>query len=408
MSNQSKNIYIAATFDTKSAEACYIRDLILATGLSVITVDLSAKSFANSEADITPEMVAKHHPEGSSAVFQDDRGPAMAAMTVAFNNFILSRDDIAGIIGLGGSGGTALITSAMQKLPIGLPKLMVSTMASGEVSSYVGSSDIFMLYSVTDIAGLNRISRPILANAAHSIAGAVKYQAPIVQEEKPAIGLSMFGVTTTCVLALSNKLQDDYDCTVFHATGNGGMAMEKLVDSGLLNAVLDITTTEVCDLLFQGALACTAERFDSIARSKIPYIASCGALDMINFGAPSTIPSCYDGRDRYYHNPQVTLIRTSPEENRKMGVWIGEKLNACEGEVRFFIPEGGLSALDAPGQALWSPESDNAFFDALTETVKQTDKRRIIRLPYHINDPLFADAVLNEFKTLWNNQYNQE
>jgi len=405
MSNQSKNIYIAATFDTKSTEACYIRDLILATGLSVITVDLSAKSFANSEADITPETIASYHPEGATAVFQEERGPSMAAMTVAFSNFILSRNDIAGIIGLGGSGGTSLITNAMQKLPIGLPKLMVSTMASGEVSSYVGSSDIFMLYSVTDIAGLNRISRPILANAAHSIAGAVKYQATQIKDDKPAIGLTMFGVTTTCVQALSNALHDDYDCIVFHATGTGGTAMEKLVDSGLINAVLDITTTEVCDMLFNGVLACTPERFDSIARTKVPYIGSCGALDMINFGAPSTIPADYDGRARYYHNPQVTLIRTNPEENRQMGIWIGEKLNACEGEVRFFIPEGGISALDAPEQALWSPESDKALFDALTETVKQTDKRRLIRLPYHINDPLFAEAVLNEFKILWNNQY---
>ena len=405
MSNQSKNIYIAATFDTKSTEACYIRDLILATGLSVITVDLSAKSFANSEADITPETIASYHPEGATAVFQEERGPSMAAMTVAFSNFILSRNDIAGIIGLGGSGGTSLITNAMQKLPIGLPKLMVSTMASGEVSSYVGSSDIFMLYSVTDIAGLNRISRPILANAAHSIAGAVKYQATQIKDDKPAIGLTMFGVTTTCVQVLSNALHDDYDCIVFHATGTGGTAMEKLVDSGLINAVLDITTTEVCDMLFNGVLACTPERFDSIARTKVPYIGSCGALDMINFGAPSTIPADYDGRARYYHNPQVTLIRTNPEENRQMGIWIGEKLNACEGEIRFFIPEGGISALDAPEQALWSPESDNALFDALTETVKQTDKRRLIRLPYHINDPLFAEAVLNEFKILWNNQY---
>lgn len=406
MSNQSKSIYIAATFDTKSAEAHYIKELIEAIGLPVTMVDLSTQSISNSAVDITRQTIAEFHPNGAKAVFQNqgERGPAMAAMTLAFNNFILSRKDIAGIIGLGGSGGTAIITPAMQSLPIGLPKLMVSTMASGNVADYVGSSDIAMLYSVTDIAGLNRISRQVLANAAHSIAGAVKYQATIAIEEKPAIGLTMFGVTTPCVQKLAARLNQDFDCIIFHAIGSGGMAMEKLIDSGLLNAVLDMTTTEICDMMFGGALACTEERLDSVARTKIPYIGSCGALDMVNFGSPSTVPERYEDRQIYFHNPQVTLMRTTPEENRRMGVWIGEKLNACEGEVRFFIPEGGVSALDAPGQRFWSPECDNALFNALTKTVVQTDKRRLIRLPYHINDAAFVEAVFNEFTTLWNNQ----
>lgn len=404
MSNQSNSIYVVTTFDTKSAEACYIRELILATGLSVKTVDLSTKYFANSTADFSPKNVAEFHPQGADAVFSGDRGKAMSAMALAFNNFILSRKDVGGLIGLGGSGGTALVTPAMQSLPIGLPKLMVSTMASGDVSNYVGASDIAMLYSVTDIAGLNRISRQVLANAAHSIAGAVKFQAPIHQDEKPALGLTMFGVTTPCIQQLSAKLDDKFDCIVFHATGTGGMAMEKLADSGLLNAVLDLTTTEICDMMFGGVLACSPERLDAIARSKIPYIGSCGALDMVNFGNPSTIPERYKDRLFYPHNPQVTLMRTTPEENRQMGVWIGEKLNACEGEVRFFIPEGGVSALDASDQSFWSPESDKALFDALTQTVKQTDKRRLIRLPYNINDPKFVEAVFDEFTQLWNNQ----
>jgi uncharacterized protein (UPF0261 family) len=404
MSIQSNNIYVVTTFDTKSAEACYIRELILATGLTVTTVDLSTKSFQDSDADITPSMVAQFHPEGADAVFSGDRGKAMIAMATAFNQFMLSRTDVGGIIGLGGSGGTALITPAMQSLPIGLPKLMVSTMASGDVSNYVGSSDISMLYSVTDIAGLNRISRQVLANAAHSIVGAVKFQAPIAKDEKPALGLTMFGVTTPCIQQLSAKLNDKFDCLVFHATGTGGAAMEKLADSGLLNAVLDMTTTEICDMMFGGVLACTPDRLDAFARTKLPYIGSCGALDMVNFGNPSTIPERYKDRLFYPHNPQVTLMRTTPEENRQMGIWIGEKLNACEGEVRFFIPEGGVSALDAPDQSFWSPESDKALFDALTETIKQTDKRRLIRLPYHINDAEFVQAVFNEFNQLWNNQ----
>ncbi|AKJ42950.1 Tm-1-like ATP-binding domain-containing protein [Pragia fontium] len=399
---KKKSIYIATTFDTKSEEALYIRDLINATDLLVTTVDLSTKSAENHfDSTISAQEVARFHPLGEKSVFCGDRGKSMVAMALAFQHFLLSRDDVAGLIGLGGSGGTALITPAMQALPIGIPKLMVSTMASGDVANYVGASDIAMLYSVTDIAGLNRISRQVLANAAHSMAGAVKYSVPEVKNEKPALGLTMFGVTTPCMQAISTHLADKFDCLTFHATGTGGMAMEKLAASHLLDGMLDITTTEICDHLFGGVLACGPDRLDVVAATKIPYVGSCGALDMVNFGNPETIPTHYKDRLFYSHNAQVTLMRTTKEENQKLGEWIGHKLNACEGEVRFLIPEGGVSALDAPGQLFWSPENDAALFEALEKTVIQTERRRLIRVPYNINEPQFAEAAVAQFNEIW-------
>lgn len=397
------SVYIATTSDTKGKEQNYVRDLIAATGLKTVTVDLSTTSpSAASPADINASTVAAYHPQGAEAVFCGDRGRAIHAMAVAFERFILSRHDVAGLIGLGGSSGTALITPAMQILPIGLPKLMVSTMASGDISGYIGASDISMMYSVTDVAGLNRISRQVLGNAAHQIAGAVKFHIQESHDAKPAIGLTMFGVTTPCIQAASKALEEEFDCLVFHATGSGGKAMEKLVDSHLLAGVLDLTTTEVCDLLFDGVLACGPERFDAIAKMQVPCVASCGALDMVNLGAPASVPEKYANRLFYNHNAQVTLMRTTVAENIAMAQWIGEKLNRCEGEVRFLIPEGGFSALDAPGQAFWHPEARDAFINTLESIVQQTEKRRIVRLPFHINDPLFANAAVEAFRAIFN------
>lgn len=328
-----RQIYIATTTDTKGEELTYVSELIKATGLTTVTVDLSTKEGPRaSGADISAEMVASYHPDGRQAVFCGDRGRAISAMALAFEGFINSREDVAALLGLGGSGGTALITPAMQSLPIGIPKLMVSTMASGDVSGYIGASDIAMMYSVTDIAGLNRISRRVLSNAAHQIAGAVYFaKAEVATDDKPALGLTMFGVTTPCIQAVSAALSSEYDCLVFHATGSGGKAMEKLAESGLLAGALDLTTTEVCDLLFDGVLACGPERFDAIAHTNIPYVGSCGALDMVNFGSPATIPAKYSDRLFYKHNAQVTLMRTTEQENIQMARWIGEKLNRCQG-----------------------------------------------------------------------------
>lgn len=281
----------------------------------------------------------------------------------------------------------------MQSLPIGVPKLMVSTMASGDISGYIGASDISMMYSVTDVSGLNRISRKVLRNAANQIAGAVYFYQEEQVVDKPAVALTMFGVTTPCVQQLTQKLENNYDCLVFHATGSGGKAMEKLVDSHLLHSVLDLTTTEVCDYLFDGVLACDEDRFGAIARTKIPYIGSCGALDMVNFGRPSSVPEKYKGRQFYHHNAQVTLMRTTPEENRQLGIWIAEKLNQCEGPLRFVLPQGGFSALDIEGAPFWDPQANQAFFDAFITTFKETETRQLVISPYHINSAEFTQQI---------------
>jgi uncharacterized protein (UPF0261 family) len=320
-------------------------------------------------------------------------------MGEAFARYIVARDDIAGIVGIGGGGGTSIVTAGMRALPIGLPKLMVSTLASGDVSAYVDVSDIAMMYSVTDIAGLNRISRAVLANAAHAIGGMARTSAPRAAE-KPAIGLTMFGVTTPCVTQVAEALRHEYDCLVFHATGAGGRAMEKLADSGMLVGFIDATTTEICDLLLDGVLSAGPDRLGAVARTRLPYVGSVGALDMVNFRGFDTVPEKYRGRNLYRHNPQVTLMRTTAEENRRMGEWIGERLNRCEGVIRFLLPEKGLSALDAPGKAFHDPEADAALFDALGRTVQQNDKRKIVRLPHHINDPEFSAALVANFREI--------
>jgi uncharacterized protein (UPF0261 family) len=254
-----------------------------------------------------------------------------------------------------------------------------------------------MMYSVTDVAGLNRISRVILANGAHAIAGMAATTSE-VREDKPALGLSMFGVTTPCVTQIVDRLNSDYDCLVFHATGTGGQSMEKLADSRLVDGMLDITTTEVCDLLMGGIFPCTEDRFGAVARTRLPYIGSCGALDMVNFAGKETVPAHYRNRNLYEHNPQITLMRTTLEENGRMGRWIGEKLNACEGPVRFLIPEGGVSALDAPGKPFWDPDADAALFGAIENTLRATSNRILLRLPHHINSPEFADAAVAAFR----------
>lgn len=388
--------YVAGTFDTKERELSFIADCLRQAGIRTVTVDLSTSGTAT-KADIPAATVAAYHPNGAKAIFTGDRGSAIAAMTAAFRHFVKSRSDLAGLISAGGSGGTALVTPAMRDLAVGVPKVMVSTMASGDVRPYVGPSDICMMYSVTDVSGINRISEQVLSNAAHALAGMVAHRRPPSVAGKPAIGLTMFGVTTPCVQGVSAALSDKYDCLVFHATGTGGESMEKLADSHLLAGVIDTTTTEVCDFLMGGVLACTEDRFGAIIRSKVPYVVSCGALDMVNFGAPETVPERYNGRKFYPHNPQVTLMRTTPEENERMGVWIGERLNRMEGPVRLLIPEGGVSAIDRPGQPFYDPDADRALFDALERTVVQTANRRIIRRPENVNEPGFIQALVANF-----------
>ena len=396
--NLDRAAYVVGTFDTKGRELNFVRSRLSAAGLRTVTVDLGT-SERPSGADIGPREVARYHPQGSDAVFTGDRGTAVAAMAEAFSRFLVARRDLGGVISAGGSGATALATPAMQRLDVGIPKVMVSTVASGDVKPYVGPTDICMMYAVTDVQGLNRISRRVLTNAANALAGMIA-QAPDQRaddQEKPAIGLTMFGVTTPCVQAVTYALQDRYDCLVFHATGTGGQSMEKLVDSGLLTGVIDATTTEIADFHLGGVMSAGEDRLGAIIRAKIPYVGSCGALDMVNWGAMDTVPEKFRERKLYAHNPQVTLMRTTAKENDAMGRWIARKLNLCEGPVRFLIPEGGVSLLDAPDANFWDPDADRALFAAIEEEFVSSGNRRLVHVSHNINEPEFARALVDNF-----------
>jgi uncharacterized protein (UPF0261 family) len=269
------------------------------------------------------------------------------------------------------------------------------------VAPYVGPADICMMYSVTDVQGLNSISQRVLGNAAHALAGMIAHPIPPAPDsDKPALGLTMFGVTTPCVQAITLALQADYECLVFHATGTGGRSMEKLVDSGLIAGVIDVSTTEVCDLLMGGVFSAGEDRLGAIIRTGIPYVGACGALDMVNFGAMDSLPEHYRGRNLYVHNPQVTLMRTTADENVRMGRWIAARLNRMAGPVRFFLPEGGVSLIDAPGQPFHDPEANRALFDTLETEVAQNADRKLVRLPGNINDPASAAAMVSAFREI--------
>ncbi len=403
--------YVAGTFDTKARELFFLRNCIEKLGLRTVTVDLST-SGKPSPAMVHPREVARHHPDGERAVLTGDRGSAVSAMATAFEHYVATRRDIGGLISAGGSGGTALATAGMRRLPVGVPKLMVSTVASGDVRPYVGPADICMMYSVTDVAGINRISEQVLSNAAHALAGMIAH-APRPEARtadagaKPAIGLTMFGVTTTCVQAVVKMLEDRFDCLVFHATGTGGQSMEKLAESKLLDAVLDLTTTEICDEIAGGVLSAGPDRLGVFGRGRVPWVGSCGALDMVNFWAFDTVPARYRQRNLYRHNPNVTLMRTTADECRRIGEYIAAALNRMQGPVRFLIPEGGVSALDAPGQPFHDPVADKVLFDTIAGAFRAAPNRRLVRVPHHINAPAFADAavaslaeVLGEASTL--------
>jgi uncharacterized protein (UPF0261 family) len=398
----AKFVYVIGTADTKLEELLWLKSCLHAAGVGSQIIDVSTGSpndlNENNQVDFNATQVAAYHPDGIAAVFCGERGKAVTAMSSALTYFLQSTaDDISGIIGIGGSGGTALITTAMKSMPIGVPKLMVSTMASGNVGGYVGGVDIAMLYTVTDLSGLNYLSRTILANAANMLAGAVSNVINHDRTQKPVLGLTMFGVTTPCINQLVALLHEQFDPLVFHATGNGGISMERLVENGEIVGVLDITLTEVADLLFGGVLACPDTRLDCIAQTQIPWVGSAGALDMINFSDRDSIPERYAHRQFVEHNAQVTLMRTTPEENYQLGVWIGEKLNRCNGPVCFIIPEGGFSALDAPGQPFFDPQARRAFAEGLELTVIQTAQRQIIKTPHHINAPEFCSLVIEQF-----------
>ncbi len=398
----NRTAIVAGTFDTKGRELNFIRDRLKALGIATRTVDLST-SGKPSTANVTPLQVASMHPHGTAAVFSDDRGRSVAAMAEAFARWIAREPRVGGIIAAGGSGGTTLATAGMRALPIGIPKVMVSTVAAGDVRTYVGASDVVMFHSVADVQGLNSIMERVLGNAAHALAGMIAQMPTREAYEakrklaRPALGITMFGVTTPCVQALTKRLEGDYECLVFHATGTGGRAMEALGDSGLLAGFLDITTTEIADMLVGGILPADQDRLGAPIRTGLPYLGSVGALDMVNFGPRETVPERFAGRNFVIHNPNVTLMRTTPEENRAAGEWIGGRLNQMEGPALFLLPEGGVSALDRPGGPFHDPEADAALFEAIEKTVHPTSRRRVQRVRANINDAAFVDAVVEAF-----------
>lgn len=393
-----KNIFVVGTCDTKQEELSFVKSELSKLGASALLVDVGTRS-RGSVADVSAQAVAASHPLGPKAVLGlTDRGEAVKAMGEALIAYLASRDDVGGIIGLGGGGNTSLVTSAMRALPLGTPKVMVSTVASGDVSPYVGMSDICMISPVTDIAGLNRLNRVVLRNAAHAIAGMVAHESRTAEaHELPAVGITQFGVTTPCVDELRRRLSGSLECMVFHATGVGGQIMEKLLDSRMLGGLLDVTTTEVADFIVGGVLPCTADRFGAAIRTRSPCVVSCGALDMVNFGPEETLPSRFRRRRLYRHNPQVTLLRTSPEESFRIGAWIAARLNLCEGPVRVILPEKGISALDAVGQPFYDPVADRALFDAIEGALRTNSDRRLEFAPFHINDAGFAELVCKRF-----------
>ena len=391
----SGTVLIIGTLDTKGVEFAYIRDLIAARGHATLMLDagIDAPQFA---ADISSARVAAAGGSSIEALREaHDRAVALDVMcrgarAVALELLTEGRFD--GVISLGGSGGTAIATSAMQALPVGMPKVMVSTMASGDVARYVDVKDITMMYSVVDVAGLNRLSRRILANAAGAVCGMVEQEIP-AGEDKPLITATMFGVTTPCVTRARERLEAaGYEVLVFHAVGSGGRAMEALVADGFITGVLDVTTTEWCDELVGGVLSAGPGRLDAAAQAGLPQVVSVGALDMVNFGAFESVPEQFKDRNLYKHNPQITLMRTTPEENAELGRIIATKLNAATGPTALFLPLRGVSMIDAEGMPFWSPEADAALFAAIRATVDPA-KVELVELDLNINDDAFSDAM---------------
>ncbi|MDX1522521.1 MAG: Tm-1-like ATP-binding domain-containing protein [Anaerolineae bacterium] len=391
-------ILLIGTLDTKGAEYGFVRDLIIARGHEVMVLDGGVTGEPTLEPDISAAEVAE---AGGNSLAdlraQADRGTAIETMARGAARLVrqLQADGkIDGVLGLGGSGGTAIATPAMRELPVGFPKVMISTVASGDVAPYVGSKDVTMMYSVVDIAGINRISRRVLANAVGAICGMVE-QPVFGGEDKPLIAATMFGVTTPCVTALRERLeQAGYEVLVFHATGSGGQSMEGLIDDGFITGVADVTTTEWCDELVGGVLSAGPHRLEAAARAGIPQVVSVGALDMVNFWAVETVPPQFKDRTLYKHNPNVTLMRTTPEECAELGRIIAGKLNQATGPTVLFLPLKGVSAIDAEGQPFHLPQADAALFEALRRNVRPPVE--IVELDLHINDPEFASAMAEQ------------
>jgi uncharacterized protein (UPF0261 family) len=392
-------IVLVGTLDTKGVEYGFVRDLLLSQGIQVLIVDagVQAPSFI---PDVTNDQVFAAAGTTLAAVrLTNDRGQAveLAARGATMVVQDLHKDGrVGGVLALGGSAGTTIGTAVMRALPFGVPKVMVSTLASGQVKQWVGVRDIFMVHSVVDISGLNRVSRKVLSNAAHALIGMVKIGGTALAcgDDKPLITATMFGVTTPCVSACRQQLETKgYEVLVFHATGTGGRTMESFIHDGLIQGVLDVTTTELADELVGGILGAGQDRLTAAGLRGVPQVISLGALDMVNFGPRDTVPEAFSQRRFYQHNSSVTLMRTTPEENDRLGKEIAQKASAARGPTAILVPLGGVSAIDRPGQPFWWPEADQALFQSLRNWM--SPRVQLLELDLHINDPEFAAAAVS-------------
>jgi uncharacterized protein (UPF0261 family) len=389
---------LLGTLDTKGIEYDYLRQRVQEYGCEVILIDAGSKGDPLTQPDITHDEVARAAgADVAQLAASGDRGVAVETMARGATAIVLdlfAQGRLHGIMGLGGSGGSSLVTQAMRALPIGVPKLMVSTLASGDTRPYVGSVDVTMMYSVVDIAGINRISERILTNAAAAIAGMAHTYAQFrpSSDVKPLVGATMFGVTTPCVTEARRYLEErGYEVLVFHATGTGGRSMEALVNGGFLAGVLDITTTELADELVGGVLSAGPDRLEAAGKHALPQVVSLGALDMVNFGPMDTVPDKFRQRRLYKHNPTVTLMRTTPEECAELGRILARKLNAAKGPVALFIPLRGISMIATEGGAFYDADADQALISALKAELQSHVE--VHELAMDINDPRFAQVM---------------
>lgn len=390
-----RTIAVIGALDTKGPEFAFVKAEIERRGHRALVIDTAVMGPSAFPPDVSAEAVAA----AAGASLDDlrakaDRGAAIEAMTrgaVKIVRRLFDEGRVEAVLGMGGSAGTVIATSAMRALPLGVPKVMVSTLAAGDVRPYVGTKDIAMLHSVVDVAGINRVSAPIYANAVGAVIGMVETVPPAI-DEKPLIAASMFGNTTPLVDACRERLEArGYEVLVFHATGTGGQTMESLIEEGHITAALDVTTTEWADELVGGVLSAGPKRLSAASARGIPQVVAPGCLDMVNFWARETVPPKYAGRLFHQWNPNVTLMRTTPEENAELGRILAEKASASSGRVAFYLPLRGVSQLDAPGKEFWWPEADRALFEAIKG--HRRPDIPVYELDCNINDAVFAEAV---------------
>lgn len=391
-------VVLIGTLDTKGVEVQFLRDVLQQSSVRSLVVDASVLQLPLFTADVTRDQVYAAAGTTHAAVQRaGDRGKAIEAAARGIARILRDLHDqgeVEGVLGIGGSAGTTIATAGMRALPFGVPKLMVSTMASGQTRPYVGVRDILMMNSVVDISGINLVSRTVLTNAALAMAGMLRGQHVLktAPELRPLITATMFGVTTPCVEAARKQVErQGYEVLVFHATGTGGQAMESFIADKMITGVLDLTTTELADELVGGVLSAGKDRLTAAGLYGVPQVISLGALDMVNFGPPETVPEPFRGRRFYQHNPTVTLMRTTPEENDQLGKEIAQKASAARGPTAVLVPLRGVSGIDKQGQPFWWPEADQALFQSLRHWM--SPQVQLVELDLHINDPAFAEAA---------------